>query len=139
MQPGQFESLLQRVGVGKLPQALFVMGQGLAPAPLAFQFLAALQVAVDLDRPLGESDRGGAGCWAAAGARRKASAANQRMSCRKGPSSHDVVRGGLGTLASRPFFLFTADVEPSVCLRQRLVSIQTAPSISFRVIRRSAN
>ncbi len=55
VQPGQLETLLQDVLLGELPQALFIMGQGLAPTPLDFQFLAALQVAVDLDRSLGKS------------------------------------------------------------------------------------
>ena len=55
VQPGQLETLLQDVLLGELPQALFIMGQGLAPTPLGFQFLAALQVAVDLKRSIGKS------------------------------------------------------------------------------------
>ena len=60
VQPGQLETLLQGVVLGELPQALFIMGQGLAPTPLSFQFLAALQVAVDLQRSLGKG-KGGSG------------------------------------------------------------------------------
>ena len=61
VQAGQLETLLQDVLLGELPQSLFVMGQGLAPTPLGFQLLPALEVAVDLERPLGKGDGGRSG------------------------------------------------------------------------------
>ena len=116
MQPGEVEPLLQRGVVGMLPHGVFVVRQGLAPAPLLFQLLPAPQHLGDLAAGIGDRDdrgklrRGRSGQQREKGQQGRANCmdvarlatspyfraekAAQATAQGKNPSSHGVVRDG---------------------------------------------